>query len=218
MNEVLKIIFTFFLTGVVGLWLSHKFQKKQMHSQLYYKRSELDVAALEKIIELIILLSSDRIFKTRQLIYSMQNNSIDEKLRSDYRACVSEWNKRLNYIFISLNNNNLYSLSNRFERDVHAKFRQTHTMIHLNLNSLINTGDFDYSKALNLVNQAYRNTNDITNKLTKVKMEMMEGIIYADSEPLSLENIDKASTYTLFLAIFYKSPHLLRVDRTSMYR
>lgn len=218
MNEVLKIIFTFFLTGVVGLLLSHKFQKKQMHSQLYYKRSELDVAALEKIIELIILLSSDRIYKTRQLIIAIQRNSTDETLRSDYRACVTEWNKRLNYIFISLNNNNLYTLANRFENEVHAKFSQAHRMIDLNLNSLINIGAFDYSEALSLVDQAYKNTNYITNKLTEVKVKMMEGIVYADSEPLSLNNIDKASTYTLFLAIFYKSPHLLRVDRSSMNR
>lgn len=56
--------------------------------------------------------------------------------------------------------------------------------------------------------------SEITRRLTREVNLIQSNIKYGDTDPLSIENLDKASLLNLLFALFYKNPNLLRVPRS----
>lgn len=209
---------SFILTGCVGVYISYVIQKKNTHNQLRLKKAEKKADELKVTRDKFEQLSGERIYRTRGIISSLKEKSVTEKERIDYQESVINWNKHLNTLFFDLSNQKLYRIAIAIEKDVHNQLAEAHLQIKKEINKKLNSSTADLTIALSCVNNAYSNSREITKELTIIADERWDEIKDADSVPLSYWNTHQASTLTLIVALFHKSPHRLRVNRSRIDR
>ncbi|MGL4478996.1 MAG: hypothetical protein ACRCVK_12295, partial [Aeromonas veronii] len=69
--ELANIIVSFFLTGVVGLYVSSRFQEKNFLHQIKTNRSEREIDKLREIAKSLEKMSGERIYYSRLLLDSL---------------------------------------------------------------------------------------------------------------------------------------------------
>ena len=79
--ELANIIVSFFLTGVVGLYVSSRFQEKNFLHQIKTNRSEREIDKLREITKTLEKMSGERIYYSRLLLDSLADKEF--KLDSD---------------------------------------------------------------------------------------------------------------------------------------
>ncbi|WP_343550385.1 hypothetical protein [Pantoea sp.] len=218
MFDILKILITFILTGFVGVFISHKFQQKNNQNQLRIKKAEKKAAELKAIRDNFEKLSSERIYRTRQIISSINEKSLTDKEREGYQDSVIDWNKNLNAMFFDLSSHKLYEFAIRIEIDVHNELATAHLEIKKEIKNNKSVIPADLVMALKSTNRAYESARKVTKSLTDIADNRWDEIKDYDSEPLTYSNIHQASTITLLIALFHKSPLRLRINRSRLNR
>lgn len=214
MFDLIKIFLTFLLTGCVGVFISYRFQKKQIQNQLFFKKAEKKAIELKETRDRFEELSSERIYRTKTIITSLKENTVTEKEREDYQSSVINWNKKLNTLFFDLSSQDLYWLAIKIEEKVHDELAFAHQEIKKEINKkTIPTGS-DLHSALNAVNRAYENARVTTKEITGIADSRWDEIKTADSVTLGYHNLEQASTLTLLRALFHSAPHRLRINRS----
>jgi len=214
MFDLIKIFITFLLTGCVGVFISYRFQKKHIQTQLFFKKAEKKAIELKETLNNFENLSSERIYRTKTIITSLKEKNVTEKERDDYQTSVINWNKKLNAFFFELNNQDLYGTAIRIENLVHKELALAHKEIKKEINKKTIPTGADLDLALKAAERAYANASDITMWITKVTDSRWDEIKTADSVSLSYHNLEQASTLTLLRAAFHSSPHRLRISRS----
>jgi len=149
-----------------------------------------------------------------------------EEIRDNYRKEVKNWNKELTLINIDLyniglSNTAIYELEgicdydmnlneNYISRGLHADFFKVHLLIKDYINSEDkNQKKLDYVlKILEIVDNEIRN---LSKKLILKSNEKWDLLSYNFTEPLSKDNYERASTWKLFIALFYQKSSFLRI-------
>lgn len=214
MFDLIKIFFTFLLTGCVGVFISYKFQKKQLQTQLSFKKAEKKAIELKETRDRFEELSSERIYRTKTIITSLKEDTVTDKEREDYQTSVVNWNKKLNTLFFDLNSQDLYWMAIRIEDQIHNELAFAHREIKKEINKKTLPTGSDLNSALNAVNRAYNNAKTTTKEITTIADTRWDDIKTADSIPLSYHHLEHASTLTLLRALFHSAPHRLRISRS----
>jgi hypothetical protein len=214
MFDLLKIFITFFLTGCVGVFISYRFQKKQIQAQLFFKKAEKKAIELKETRDKFEDLSSDRIYRTKSIISSIKEGSVTDKERDDYQKSVINWNKNLNALFFDLSSQGLYSLAIRIENEIHNELALAHKHIKKEFDKKTLPTGSDLNIASIAVKRAYKHAKNTTKEITSIADSRWDEIKDADSIPLSYHNLEQASTFTLLRAIFNPTPHRLRISRS----
>jgi soluble cytochrome b562 len=150
-----------------------------------------------------------------------------DELRSNYRKEVKKWNKELTIINIDLYNigladtafsqlegkcdYNMEFVSPYISKGLHADFFKAHLFIDKFINSEEKNKKMldDISEILDVLDKEMRN---LSKKLVELSNEKWDSLGCNFTEPLSENNYKKASTWILFIALFYKNPSLLRIN------
>lgn len=218
MFDLFKIFISFILTGCVGVFISYKVQQRNNQNLLRIKKAEKKASELKAVRDNFENLSSERIYRTRQIIASIREKSVTDKEREGYQDSVINWNKNLNAMFFDLSSHKLYEFAIKVENEVHNELVIAHLEIKKELKLENKIIPADISKALSATNRAYEAARKVTQTLTNIADERWEAIKDYDSEPLSYENVHQASTLTLLIALFHKSPLRLRISRSRLDR
>jgi hypothetical protein len=214
MFDLIKIFITFLLTGCVGVFISYRIQRKQIQTQLFFKKAEKKAIELKETRDRFEDLSGERIYRSKTIITSLKDNTITEKEREDYQLSVVNWNKKLNTLYFDLSGQQLYYLAIQIENEVHNELALAHLEIKKEINKKTVPTGSDLDSAMRAVNRAYENARLMTKEMTFIADSRWDEIKTADSLPLSYHNLEQASTLTLIRALFHSSPHRLRINRS----
>ena len=106
----------------------------------------------------------------------------------------------------------MYDYARDIERNIHDNFRYAHNSIY----KLIKDGhsiDSIISGKRHL-DSAFTETRRISSEIIKHSNSRWKQIMDGDTEALAEHNLTKASTWTLFRALFNKNPNALRIRRS----
>lgn len=217
MLDLLKIFVSFILSGVVGVSVSHYFQRKSLINQFLLKKSEEKVSELKDIRDSFEQLSAERIYRAKYLINEMlSKGAIDESMadaRKNYQDSVGAWNKKLNIFFLDLGVQGLNSIARNIESGAHASFREAHDIMNEQINRKLKGVDKSKLKlALDKIDSAYSNSIEITKELTRIADIRWDEVRFTGTERLTLLNLEHASTFKLIIATFHKVPLSLRIS------
>lgn len=216
--ELANIIVSFFLTGVVGLYVSSRFQDKNFLHQIKTNRSEREIDKLREIAKSLEKMSGERIYYSRLLLDSLADKEFKkdsdtlQQAREEYKKAKDNLNENLNPLFIELYSIDMYDYARDIERNIHDNFRYAHNSIY----KLIKYGhsiDSIISGKRHL-DSAFTETRRISSEIIKHSNSRWKQIMDGDTEALAEHNLTKASTWTLFRALFNKNPHALRIRRS----
>lgn len=217
--EFFEKIILVVISGWIGNKITKIFQEKAFHNQQKIKNAEAEMERLTAISTRLIQAVSKRRFALQNLIYALittKNIEKDDPLRVTYREAVQSWNLELQLLLLELSSLSLEGLANRLEYSVQGQFYLAHKELNFYLN---NQGKDKLSYILNKIsdrlNQVYASTKEINTILIKEAHNKKEEILNGDTEELSTYNLNKASNWTLLVAIFHSTPNILRVPRSS---
>ena len=214
MFDLIKIFVSFFLTGCVGVFISYHFQRKQFQTQFIFKKAEKKVSELIETRNKFEELSSDRIYRTKLILSSIEENSVTDKEREDYQNSVANWNKSINSFSFHLSSQGYYYIAIDIENEVHNELALAHACIKKILNKKTIQKREDIKTASEATKRAFAKAKKITKHLTTVADSRWDDIKEADSIPLDYHNLEQASTLTLLRALFHLQPHRLRINRS----
>ncbi|WP_437891862.1 hypothetical protein [Phytobacter sp. V91] len=107
--EMLKIIIGFVLTGVLDVFISSRYQRKNSLIQIKILKVEKDVLKLKEVVSTIEMLSSVRNYKGRCLADLVCKSGMEDinsvvimQAREEYKSSVVEWNRNINKLYIEL--------------------------------------------------------------------------------------------------------------------
>lgn len=213
MVDFLKIFFSFFLSGVVGVSISQYFQRRSLINQLIIKVSEKKASEIKEIRDSFEQLSAERIYRAKELIDILLSRGETAEARKNYRDSVVAWNKKLNLFFLDLRAQNLYGVALDIESKVQNNFCEAHGIIKRQVDLGFSMYEISSLRlALGRIESAYSESIKVTTKLTKVADERWENVRFAGTEGLTEWNLEYASTFQLIIAIFHKAPHSLRIS------
>ncbi|WP_152424640.1 hypothetical protein [Aeromonas diversa] len=216
--ELTNTILSFILTGVIGLYVSNKFQEKSFLHQIKTSRSEREIDRLVEIAKLLEKMSGERIYYSRLLLDTLASSPIKDngelinQARDEYKKSKDAWNENLNPLFIELYSINMYDCARDIEKNIHNNFRGAHTAIY---NLVLNghSSNLILSGKMHL-DIAFTETRRISSEIIKHSNIRWDRIMDGDTEALNALNLNKASSWTLFRALFHKNPSTLRVRRS----
>ena len=214
LNEIIKIVIGFIFTGVIGSMISAKVQRTSYKNQAKTSKIEKEVEKIKEIARKIGSLSSKRNITARIFIDCLYSKGTDDEkikeARSDYRESVLEWNSNLQSIYIDLFSNDMYEFALRLESSVHNHFVQSHRLINEKLNNKpIPPEDIERQ-----LSSAFKQTRSISLELATKANAKLELALNGDTEPLSINNINNASSITLLRALFHTKPNSIRIPRS----
>lgn len=213
MFEIIKIIITFLLTGVVGALLSQRFQRKSFLHQIKINQTQKEIERIKEIASNIEKDAGMRIFYGRNLIENFVNNNTEEieKSRSDYRKSVIKWNENLTSYFLELRSLGLAHLAIDLEKNVHEYLFKAHRIIDdcIRKNKKVKFEDLRINYSL-----AFEGLREISKALINISERKWSTIRNGNYEQLNQYNLNKASLFTLIFALFHKNPHSLRIHRS----
>ncbi|MGY4109503.1 hypothetical protein [Aeromonas encheleia] len=134
--ELTNTIFSFILTGVVGLYISNRFQERNFLHQIKTSRSEREIDKLREIAKLLEKISGERIYYSRVLLDTLaiqslrSDGDILKQAREEYKKAKDSWNENLNPLFIELYSIDMYSYARDIEKNIHDNFRVSHNAIY----------------------------------------------------------------------------------------
>jgi hypothetical protein len=213
MFDIIKIIITFILTGVLGALLSQRIQKKNFLYQVKITKTQKESERLKELASNIEKDAGMRIFYGRNIIENFISNNKDEveKLRPDYRQSVVHWNENLSSYYIELRSLNLTHLAIDLEKNVHNNLFDVHRIID---DAIRKDKKLNLSKLGEKHSLAFDGLRKISKELINISDEKWSSIKNGNSEHLNQNNLHKASFYTLIFALFHKNPHFLRINRS----
>lgn len=212
MFDLLKIVISFVLTGFVGVFVSYYFQRKNSLSQLSFKLAERKAGELKDIRDKFEQLSAERIYQAKNMIISIRKDTLTEKDRELYMDSVRNWNKSLNVIYFDLRSQGLYPVTLQVE-EVQVKFRSAHLEIKSEIDKKISLPS-SLEAAMTSIESAYARSCDISKLLTETSDFRWAEVKNVDTVELTPWNLNKASTLTLIVALFHKTPSSLRISRS----
>lgn len=209
--DILKIIISFVLTGVVGVFITARVQRTNFINQTKISKAEKDLEKTKEIIKRIESLSSIRIYTAKVVTANLSEGLLlpeDDPSRIEYRKAVFEWNINLQSIFIELRGINLNYYAITLERDVQVNFKESHDLIRAKIsnNSIVNSNEI-----LESINIAYKETRSLSYDMLKTANEKWKKTLDGNLDNLNTYNMDRATIWTLIKALFYKDPRSLRV-------
>ena len=216
--EFFEKIILVVISGWIGNKITKIFQEKAFHNQQKIKNAEAEMERLTVISTRLIQAVSKRRFALQNLIDALITTKNIEKygpLRVTYREAVQSWNLELQLLLLELSSLSLESLAKRLEDSVQGQFYLAHKDLNFYLN---NQGKDKLSYLLDKIsdrlNQVYASTKKINTILIKEAHNKKEEILNGDTEELSAYNLNKASNWTLLVAIFHSTPNNLRIPRS----
>lgn len=217
MFDLLKIVVSFMLSGVVGVSVSQYFQKKSLINQFLLKKSEKKAGEVKDIRDSFEQLSAERIYRAKYLINALlTNNAIEDSIedaRKSYRDSVFAWNMKLNIFFLDLRVQRLYHIALMIEADVQVCFHEAHGIIREQVGRKL--GGYDDSRlklALSKIESAYSSSIEITKELTRIADIRWDEVRFTGTVRLNESNLEHASTIKLIIAAFHKVPLSLRIS------
>ncbi len=212
MFEIIKIIIGFILTGIIGAILTQHYQKKNFIYQTTIIKIQKEIDRLKELAGNIEKLAGMRIFYGRNLIDN--NNQRESRdfydARLQYKESVEKWNESLSSFFIELRSLGLTPVAYDLEKDVHENLRQAHLLIDdlIRKNKPVNMSKIGHHYSM-----AFEGLRRVSKILILETDNKWDSIISGNSEKLNQYNLSNASIITLFIAVFHKNPHLLRIRR-----
>ena len=196
------------------------------------KITESAIARRDAAVVLVESLSKSLFFLNSNNMTEFNKESKKQKeLRDNYRKEVKKWNKELTIINIDLYNIGLSSTAiyelegicdynmnlNEYYTScgLHADFFKVHLFINEYINSKNkNQKILDYiSEILKIIDNEIRN---LSRKLILISNEKWNLLSYNFTEPFSKDNYKRASTWELFIALFYQKPSFLRIKNPKL--
>lgn len=211
LSDIIKIIFSFLLTGVVGVYIAGKIQNRNILNQIKLAKAEKEIEKTKEIIRRIETLSSVRIYTGRILVELLAKKSSKKdlnKAREEYRRAISVWNENLNSTYMELYSLNFSEYSLRLEKDVHDNFRKAHSLIN---DVLHNNKEIIFSEIIDAFSIVYKNTRLLSCDIVESANKRWDEIVNNNTVLLNETNIENASTATLIMALFHKRPYTLRI-------
>ncbi|KDN13395.1 hypothetical protein SALWKB12_0250 [Snodgrassella communis] len=243
---IVKIIIEVFFAKVIGKFIANYYQSRNQFFLIKQKKVEKNAQSIldisKKITESAIgrrnaaVALVENLYKTLYFInrdtqkFHDESKKLDE-LRSNYRKEVKRWNKELTVINIDLYNigladtaiyqlegvcdDNMEFVRPYISNGLHADFFKAHLFIVKYINSNEKNKEMlDYiSEILDVLDKEMRN---LSKKLVELSNEKWDSLSYNFTEPLSEDNYKKASTWILFIALFYTNPSLLRINSSEL--
>lgn len=213
-----QLVFGFVLTVLIGSYITFKYQKRNIEYQSFLARERKRIDKINDIKKYINKLIIHRVVASRRILDCYQG--IDKEaylkdVRDEYILAKDKWNYGINSIFLELGNlgsERIYHFNAFYiERVIHKAFVECH---HLIVDIKIKKNISKYYEAISILDSIYNMQSEITRRLTREVNLIQSNIKYGDTDPLSIENLDKASLLNLLFALFYKNPNLLRVPRS----
>lgn len=216
--EMLKIIIGFVLTGVLGVFISSRYQRKNSLIQIKILKVEKDVLKLKEVVNTLEVLSSVRNYKGRCLADLVCNSRIVDmnsdiimQARNDYKDSVAEWNKNINKLYIELYSLGMYEYAIRLEREVHDNFRIAHSLLRSRINDAKNVEALVIGSAFSTV---FKHTRSLSYDIVKKADEKWDAVMNGNFIPLRQYNLEDASSWLLIKALFNKRPDSLSIRRS----
>ncbi|EKH1299068.1 hypothetical protein O6P64_004594, partial [Escherichia coli] len=186
--------------------------------QIKTNRSEREIDKLREIAKSLEKMSGERIYYSRLLLDSLADKELKldsdilKQAREEYKNAKNNWNESLNPLFIELYSIDMYDYARDIERNIHDNFRHAHNAIY----KLIKDGHSIDSiiAGKRHLDSAFTETRRISSEIIKHSNSRWKQIMDGDTEALAEHNLTKASTWTLFRALFNKNPNVLRIRRS----
>lgn len=213
-----QLVFGFVLTGLIGSYITFKYQKRNIEYQSFLARERKRIDKINDIKKYINKLIIHRVVASRRILDYYQG--IDKEaylkdVRDEYILAKDKWNYGINSIFLELGNlgsERIYHFNAFYiERVIHKAFVECHNLI-VDIKNKKNISK--YYEAISILDNIYNMQSEITRRLTREVNLIQSNIKYGETDPLSIENLHKASLLNLLFALFYKNPNLLRVPRS----
>ena len=213
-----QLVFSFVLTGLIGSYITFKYQKRNIEYQSFLARERKRIDKINDIKKYINKLIIHRVVASRRILDCYQG--IDKEaylkdVRDEYILAKDKWNYGINSIFLELGNlgsERIYHFNAFYiERVIHKAFVECHNLI-VDIKNKKNISK--YYEAISILDNIYNMQSEITRRLTREVNLIQSNIKYGETDPLSIENLHKASLLNLLFALFYKNPNLLRVPRS----
>src|SRR5437660_11662896 len=103
-TTLVSLFVGFILTGIVGAWLSQRWQHRSWINQQQILGEEKSYQDLKTVWDEVTTLSGKRQWRMRRLLYSIKAMNVEEaNLRlKEYAYVVSEWNEKRNSFEVRL--------------------------------------------------------------------------------------------------------------------
>lgn len=209
--DITKIIISFILTGIVGVFITARVQRTNFINQTKISKSEKDLEKTKEIIKKIESLSSIRSYTAKVVVGNLVDGSPEietDKSREDYRKAVFEWNANMQSIFIELRGIDLNYFGIRLENEVQFNFKKSHDLIRAKIS---NNSHVTSDEIISTLHTVYKETRKISYDMLNTANEKWKKTLDGNHTNLDEYNIDTATSWTLIKALFHKNPRKLRV-------
>jgi hypothetical protein len=116
-STLISLFVGFILTGIVGTWLSQRWQHRSWINQQQILGEEKAYNDLTAVWDELTALSAKRLWRTRRLLFAVKGTDL-EKAKSrlgDYDSIVSDWNEKVTSLSVRLTLFATWHLTKRLE-------------------------------------------------------------------------------------------------------
>lgn len=205
--NIIPVIVTFILTGIVGNRLVNLWQHRNWLNQQKFLSIEKEYTALNELFDELTTLSGKRLYRMRRFLVATLHD--DEKTledrRKEYDEALTAWNDKLNSFFIRLTFYARYDMALRLERIIQANFTLAGSRIEAlarkrkENNSVLKHEIAPVEKQLNNIQGLLFEFNrDIMRYIKQKREETYTGV----TVELTSETIELFPTWVLFKSLF----------------
>ncbi|RMH80145.1 MAG: hypothetical protein D6681_18765 [Calditrichaeota bacterium] len=180
-ENIILLVIGFVLTSILGGGIGTYFQHRAWENQWKVLRIERELQHKTKVFERISSLLDERLFRARQLLWSLngkfKDKDVEQRLQM-YRESVRNWNEQLNSNSALIEIYFGKDFRDKFEREIGKEFVDNGMVIEKLYNQYRRT-----KKRVNTT-QAEQKLNDLYKKIYRFDLELLESIKNLSENPV----------------------------------
>src|SRR5947209_8691524 len=218
-TTLVSLFVGFILTGIVGAWLSQRWQHRSWINQQQILGEEKSYLDLKTVWDEVTTLSGKRQWRMRRLLYSIKAMNLENAdLRlQEYREVVSEWNEKRNSFEVRLTLFAGYDFTTRLEK-LGAAFTELGAELERSYKSSSNGVVEDPQQLAHLessMNLLNRTLFEFDRDVLRVVESKQRKTYYVTEISFGESTLEHFGTWELAKALFKSGVKPLRVIRTS---